>query len=100
MGGEHVMDKPGADARNFVRRDGCADSAAAQCHGALNSAGGNRPRQRNDEVGVIVSTVEVRVLLTSEAMLAISLSCGAVPCIFQFPAIKGRTLAFLCDLTG
>ena len=50
----------GADAGDLVRRDGCADAAAADDEAALGGAGGDAAGDGLSEVGVVVGGV-VRV---------------------------------------
>jgi hypothetical protein len=55
MRGENVVNQAGAYAGNLVvGSDGCADSAAAERHRPVNAPCCDRPRQGNDEVGIII----------------------------------------------
>ena len=51
---EDIVNEAGAYAGNFICSDGCAHPAAAERHRAFNAARGDRPSQRNDEVGVVI----------------------------------------------
>ena len=59
MGGENIMDEPSTHAGNFVRGDGCSHAAAAERDSALNLSSGYSPGQRDDEVGVVISGVQL-----------------------------------------
>ena len=58
-GGEDIMDERGAHAWNLVRRDGRSYSAAAERQSAFNLPCCDSPGQWDDEVGVVISGVEV-----------------------------------------
>ena len=59
VGGENIMNKPSTHTMDFVRSDGCTHAAAAKRDSALNLPGGYSPSQRDDEVGVIISGVQL-----------------------------------------
>jgi hypothetical protein len=58
VGGENIMDKPGTHPGNFVRGDGCSDTAAADGHSTVHFSRGNGPGKGNDEVRVVVSRAQ------------------------------------------
>jgi hypothetical protein len=53
------MDEPGTHAANFVRGDGRSHAAATERHSAFNLSRGDGPGQGDDEVGVVVSGVQL-----------------------------------------
>jgi hypothetical protein len=59
VGGENIMNKPSTHTMDFVRSDGCTHAAAAKRDSALNLPGGYSPSQRDDEVGVVISGVQL-----------------------------------------
>lgn len=59
MGGENIVDKRGTHTGNLVRGDGCPYTAAAERHCPLNFPRRDGPRQRNDEVGVVISGIQL-----------------------------------------
>ena len=59
MGGENIVDKRGTHTGNLVRGDGRSYTAAAERHSPLNFPRRDGPRQRNDEVGVVISGVQL-----------------------------------------
>ena len=59
MGGEDIMDEPGTHAGNLVRGDGRSHAAAAERHSAFNLPRGDGPGQGDDEVGVVISGVQL-----------------------------------------
>jgi hypothetical protein len=59
VGGENIMDKPGTHPGNFVRGDGCSDTAAADGHSTVHFSRGNGPGKGNDEVRVVVFGVQL-----------------------------------------
>ena len=59
MGRENIVDKCGAHTENFICGDGCSYTAAAERHSPLNFPRRDGPRQRNDEVGVVISGIQV-----------------------------------------
>ena len=53
-----VLDQPSPDPRNFVRTDRGADSAPADRHAALHFPTNDSLRERDDEVGIIVTGIQ------------------------------------------
>ncbi len=53
------MDEPSARTRNFVCRDGRSNAAAADRHPPRNLPRGHRPNQGDDEIGVIITGVQL-----------------------------------------
>jgi hypothetical protein len=58
MGGENIVDERGTHTGNLARGDGRSYTAAAERHPPLNFARRDGPRQRNDEVWVVISGVQ------------------------------------------
>jgi hypothetical protein len=55
MRGEDIVNQAGAYAGNLVvGGDGCVDPAAAERHRPVNAPCCDRPRQADDEVGIII----------------------------------------------
>jgi len=59
MGGENIMDEPSTDAGDFVRSDGRSHATAAERHSTLHLSRGDSPGQGDDEVGVVISGVQL-----------------------------------------
>jgi hypothetical protein len=54
-----VVDQRGPHAMDFVGTDGCADAAAADGNAAVHFSSSNGLREGNDEIGIIISCVEM-----------------------------------------
>jgi hypothetical protein len=59
MSGEDIVDESRAHTRNFVCSDGRSDTAAANCHAALNHSRCDSIGQRDYEIRVVVFWVQV-----------------------------------------
>jgi hypothetical protein len=55
---EVIIDQSGVNSRNFVGANGSTDSTPANSNPALNRARHHCPRQRNDEIRVVVAWFE------------------------------------------
>src|SRR5215831_4999646 len=58
MGGEMIVDESGANALHFVGTHRGADATAANSQASIHVAGGDGIREKNHEVGIIVSRVQ------------------------------------------
>lgn len=52
------MDQSGTNIRNFVRGDGCTDTATAESYAAINITGRDGSRQRHDKVRIVVIRIQ------------------------------------------
>lgn len=59
MGGENIVDERGTHTGNLARGDGRSYTATAERHSPLNSSRRDSSRQRNDEVGIVISGVQL-----------------------------------------
>ena len=50
-----ILNQSGANARNFIRADTCANTASAHCQAALHLAGRYGASERDDEIGLVVT---------------------------------------------
>ena len=60
LGGEMVVDEGGADTGDLVGADRRADTAPADRYAALYLSGDHRLRERSDEVGIVVFSIQRR----------------------------------------
>jgi len=58
MGREYIVDQSRTNIRNLVGGDGCTDTATAEGYAAINITGRDSPRQRYNEVRIVVIQIQ------------------------------------------